>query len=217
MSTLDSLGLRCRYFRHLICQCFFETIKCQMSKICKKPELCFSERMFSKFNTVQRFSFTALGHWKLAIIRLLLLPSFGCKPLEYIWSCFLYVTFLLYLTGTAPETPSGSTSTTKSGGSSGMQAADSGHPDSPDVPEVVDTVVGLVGPPPIDTHLGGPPHEGGPPNGLDPLGPLPPNWEKAYTDKGESYFIGKSLISIWSRFFIFFIWWEINLKNWSFV
>merc|ERR1719273_1722245 len=33
----------------------------------------------------------------------------------------------------------------------------------------------------------GPPahHEG---NG-DPLGPLPPNWEKAYTDKGESYFI----------------------------
>merc|ERR1719203_322812 len=92
--------------------------------------------------------------------------------------------------GTAPETPSGSTSTTKSGGSSGMQAADSGHPDSPDVPEVVDTVVGLVGPPPIDTHLGGPPqHEGGPPNGLDPLGPLPPNWEKAYTDKGESYFI----------------------------
>ena len=108
----------------------------------------------------------------------------------------MYVTFLLYITGTAPETPSGSTSTTKSGGSSGMQAADSGHPDSPDVPEVVDTVVGLVGPPPIDTHLGGPPHEGGPPNGLDPLGPLPPNWEKAYTDKGESYFIGKSLISI---------------------
>ena len=86
-----------------------------------------------------------------------------------------------------------------------MQAADSGHPDSPDVPEVVDTVVGLVGPPPIDTHLGGPPqHEGGPPNGLDPLGPLPPNWEKAYTDKGESYFIGKSLISILSQFFLSF-------------
>ena len=86
-----------------------------------------------------------------------------------------------------------------------MQAADSGHPDSPDVPEVVDTVVGLVGPPPIDTHLGGPPqHEGGPPNGLDPLGPLPPNWEKAYTDKGESYFIGKSLISILSQFFFIF-------------
>ena len=24
---------------------------------------------------------------------------------------------------------------------------------------------------------------------IDPLGPLPPNWEKAYTDKGEPYFI----------------------------
>ena len=23
----------------------------------------------------------------------------------------------------------------------------------------------------------------------DPLGPLPPNWEKAFTDKGEAYFI----------------------------
>ena len=97
-----------------------------------------------------------------------------------------------------------------------MQAADSGHPDSPDVPEVVDTVVGLVGPPPIDTHLGGPPHEGGPPNGLDPLGPLPPNWEKAYTDKGESYFIGKSLISIWSSFLIFLFDGRSTSKNWSF-
>ena len=26
-------------------------------------------------------------------------------------------------------------------------------------------------------------------DGPDPLGPLPPNWEKAYTDKGEPYFI----------------------------
>merc|ERR1719509_103157 len=27
------------------------------------------------------------------------------------------------------------------------------------------------------------------PDDGDPLGPLPPNWEKAYTDKGEAYFI----------------------------
>ena len=99
-----------------------------------------------------------------------------------------YLFILLFFSGPgAPETPSGSTSTTKSGGSSGQQAADSGHPDSPDVPEVVDTVVGP--PPPIDAHLGGGSNEG---NGVgDPLGPLPPNWERAYTDKGESYFIGK--------------------------
>ena len=98
---------------------------------------------------------------------------------------YLVSNILFIVSGTAPETPSGSTSTTKSGGSSGQQAADSGHPDSPDVPEVVDTV---VGPPPIDAHMGPPAHHEG--NG-DPLGPLPPNWEKAYTDKGESYFIGK--------------------------
>lgn len=70
--------------------------------------------------------------------------------------------------GPTPETPSGSTSTTKSAGS-GQQAADSGHPDSPDVPE---------------DHQ----HQLNENNG-DPLGPLPPNWEKAYTDKGEPYFI----------------------------
>ena len=85
----------------------------------------------------------------------------------------------LIFAGTTPETPSGSTSTTKSGGSSGQHAADSGHPDSPDVPENPE------GPPPMPAmpngEVAGGPH--------DPLGPLPPNWEKAYTDKGESYFI----------------------------
>ena len=69
-----------------------------------------------------------------------------------------------------------------------MHVADSGHHNSTDLPEVVDTVVGLMGPPPIDAHIGGPP------NGLNHLGalpPLPPNLKKAYTDKGV---IGKSLI-----------------------
>ena len=72
-----------------------------------------------------------------------------------------------------------------------MHVADSGHHDSTDLSEVVDTVVGLMGPPPIDAHIGGPP------NGLNHLGalpPLPPNLKKANTDKGESYLIGKSLI-----------------------
>ena len=50
-------------------------------------------------------------------------------------------------------------------GSSGPHGADSGHPDSPD-----DVAV----------------------ERLDPLGPLPPNWEKAYTEKGEVYFIDHS-------------------------
>ena len=68
---------------------------------------------------------------------------------------------MYYVSGNSPETPSGSTSTSKSGGS-GPHGADSGHPDSPD--DVADERV-------------------------DPLGPLPPNWEKAYTEKGEVYFI----------------------------
>ena len=90
--------------------------------------------------------------------------------------------FCLHFSGTTPETPSGSTSTTKSGGS-GHQAADSGHPDSPEVPEVTESGShpegSVVNPLPPD-H----------PQYLDdPLGPLPPNWEKAYTDKGEPYFI----------------------------
>ena len=57
------------------------------------------------------------------------------------------------------------------------------------MPEVVVTVVHVGPPPPIDAHHLGGGNEG--PGGVDPLGPLPPNWERAYTDKGESYFIGK--------------------------
>ena len=100
----------------------------------------------------------------------------------------------MLISGTTPETPSGSTSTTKSGGSSGHQAADSGHPDSPEVPEVTES--GSLNINPDSGHNGGPP---GPPlpnsqilheseNGsVDPLGPLPPNWELAYTDKGDYF------------------------------
>ncbi len=35
-----------------------------------------------------------------------------------------------------------------------------------------------------------------PPAGADPLGPLPHNWEKAYTDKGEPYFIDHNTVSV---------------------
>ena len=83
-----------------------------------------------------------------------------------------------FVSGPSPETPSGgSTSTTKSVGSG--QAIDSGHPDSPDVPE---------GQP-------NPPEDRSDPNNAaneEQLGPLPQNWEKAYTDKGEPYFIDHS-------------------------
>ena len=86
-----------------------------------------------------------------------------------------------------------------------MHVADSEHHDSTDLSEVVDTVVGLSGPPPQANRR--PPRpllppnreKAGIPNGLSHLGALPPlpsNGKKAYTDKGESYLIGKSLILI---------------------
>lgn len=56
---------------------------------------------------------------------------------------------------------------------SGANAVDSGHPESPDVPE----------------QSSGSSTGAGNTSGSDPLGPLPANWEKAYTDKGEVYFI----------------------------
>eukprot|EP00094_Tigriopus_californicus_P012293 TCALIF_11882-PB protein Name:"Similar to Magi2 Membrane-associated guanylate kinase, WW and PDZ domain-containing protein 2 (Mus musculus)" AED:0.19 eAED:0.20 QI:0/0.61/0.57/0.85/0.76/0.71/14/0/1824 len=65
-----------------------------------------------------------------------------------------------------PDTPSGSSGGSSSKSGSGPHGADSGHPDSPEVL------------PPDD-----------PPPTEESLGPLPPNWEKAYTDKGEAYFI----------------------------
>merc|ERR1719273_1671544 len=40
----------------------------------------------------------------------------------------------------------------------------------------------------ISEHNADSGHPDSPDDG-DPLGPLPPNWEKAYTDKGEAYFI----------------------------
>ncbi len=93
---------------------------------------------------------------------------------------YLRQSLIFRIAGTSPETPSGSTSTTKSGGSGG-HAADSGHPDSPDVPEVVPNSGSgePVGENPVGVAGG---------NG-EALGPLPSNWEKAYTDKGEVYFI----------------------------
>lgn len=48
LSTRGSLVLRCRYFRHLIYWFFIETIKCQMSKICKKPNYVFRNIIFQK-------------------------------------------------------------------------------------------------------------------------------------------------------------------------
>ena len=104
----------------------------------------------------------------------------------------------MLISGTTPETPSGSTSTTKSGGSSGHQAADSGHPDSPEVPEVTESGSLNINPDSVHNGSGppGPPlpnsqilHESDQNGGIDPLGPLPPNWELAYTDKGDYYLI----------------------------
>merc|ERR1719179_116403 len=82
--------------------------------------------------------------------------------------------------GTSPETPSGgSTSTTKSAGSG--QAADSGHPDSPDVTDVPISSKDNIAPPDSNAESTNFLAESG--QG-ETLGPLPPNWEKAYTDKG---------------------------------
>lgn len=74
-------------------------------------------------------------------------------------------------------------------------AVDSGHPDSPDVPDqpsLSETGSSALAPPlppmPLPSSSGNH-HGGGDNGGGDPLGPLPPNWEKAYTDKGEAYFI----------------------------
>ena len=73
-------------------------------------------------------------------------------------------------------------------GAGSGQAADSGHPDSPDVTDVpISTKSNHVAPPDSNAHRANFTSEGGP-EGED-LGPLPSNWEKAYTDKGEPYFI----------------------------
>ncbi len=58
------------------------------------------------------------------------------------------------------------------------QNADSGHPDSPDAPL------------PSDDQQQQELHPAVAEDDEDAaLGPLPPNWEKAFTDKGEAYFI----------------------------
>ncbi len=49
--------------------------------------------------------------------------------------------------------------------------------------------------PPPGTDGSGDPSSAPPPAGADPLGPLPHNWEKAYTDKGEPYFIDHNTVS----------------------
>ena len=115
----------------------------------------------------------------------------------------------MLISGTTPETPSGSTSTTKSGGSSGHQAADSGHPDSPEVPEVTelsgslnnpDSVNNVGPPPPLPSQL----HESEN-GGVDPLGPLPPNWELAYTDKGDYFEFFREIRFLNIYFFTIFL------------
>jgi hypothetical protein len=76
-------------------------------------------------------------------------------------------------------------------GSGGGANTDSGHPDSPDVNSAeqqdehaprVESERRHSGEEEADGNGGGGPAE-------DQLGPLPHNWEKAYTDKGEVYFI----------------------------
>ena len=63
------------------------------------------------------------------------------------------------------------------------------------MPEVTELSGSLNNPDPVVNNVGPPPplpsqlHESENGVGVDPLGPLPPNWEKAYTDKGEPYFI----------------------------
>ena len=80
-----------------------------------------------------------------------------------------------------------------------MHVADFGQHDTTDLPVVVDSVVGLMSPPPqFHRRLTLPPNwkKARLTKGLNHLGalpPLPPNREKAYTDKAESYLIGKSL------------------------
>jgi len=73
-------------------------------------------------------------------------------------------------------------------GSGGGANTDSGHPDSPDVNS---TEQQPEGPPPAEARPPNGPEQEGMPAAAneDPLGPLPHNWEKAYTDKGEAYFI----------------------------
>jgi hypothetical protein len=87
---------------------------------------------------------------------------------------------MLFFADTSPETPSGSTITSNKSNGSGHHAADSGHPDSPDVPEVTESGCGQNEAAEISAGEG---------QEQEPLGPLPPNWEKAYTNKGEIYFI----------------------------